>query len=238
MSEKIEDEVNLIDYVRVLIKKKWLILGITLGAAVLAAVLTMTMPKTYEVNTILEVGKTGDGLIETPGQLAEKIKNGNYNALIKSKLNLETIPSLEAQNPQNTNLVIVSLTSPNPQEAVQILNELNNNILAEHQKILNEKEAVVNENIKDTQAELIFLETQKEDSDEGIASLRAELSRLKDKLNSFELTKVSKAPVAPEKPTDSNLILNVIIALVLGLFIGIFVAFIRNWWEKEMSSSK
>ena len=45
-----EDEINLIDYLRVLWKWKWLIIAGTLLCAMAAAVISLQMPKIYEVS--------------------------------------------------------------------------------------------------------------------------------------------------------------------------------------------
>jgi len=229
------DEINLKDYIKVIIKRKWLIVGITIGAAILAAILSFLIPKSYEADTILEIGKIGTDPIELPPQLVEKIQNGNYNKLIEKNLNIENLPSFKAENPQNTNLVIISINSSNSDEANKILEELNKVILAEHQEKLDKKRAEIEENIKDTQEELNLLETQKKYS-EGIADLQINISNLRDQLNDLQPTKISKSP-SLIKSESTNIIFNIIIALIIGLLIGIIIAFIREWWEKENITS-
>ena len=55
-----DDEINLIDYIKVVIKRKWLILGITLTAVLIAGIASMVSPKNYEVSTTLQIGNTTD----------------------------------------------------------------------------------------------------------------------------------------------------------------------------------
>lgn len=231
-----DDEINLINYIKVVIKRKWLILGITLTAVLIAGIASMVSPKNYEVSTTLQIGNTTD-ILESTAQVAEKIKSNAYKNLLEEKLNIENLPEIKTETPQNTNFVSIIIETDNPEQAKQILDEINSLILLEHQEIFNKRESQIKENIKEIQDELTLLETKKEYS-EGIAELRIKLSDLKTTLNVFQPTKVIKAPIVPKNPSGSNLILNIVIAIVLGLFIGVLVAFIKEWWENAKKELK
>ncbi|HOA47371.1 MAG TPA: Wzz/FepE/Etk N-terminal domain-containing protein [Candidatus Pacearchaeota archaeon] len=231
-----DDEINLIDYIKVVIKRKWLILGITLTAVLIAGIASMVSPKNYEVSTTLQIGNTTD-ILESTAQVAEKIKSNAYKNLLEEKLNIENLPEIKTETPQNTNFVSIIIETDNPEQAKQILDEINSLVLLEHQEIFNKRESQIKENIKEIQDELTLLETKKEYS-EGIAELRIKLSDLKATLNVFQPTKVIKAPIVPKNPSGSNLILNIVIAIVLGLFIGVLVAFIKEWWENAKKELK
>ncbi len=233
-----DDEINLIDYIKVVIKRKWLILGITLTAVLIAGIASMVSPKNYEVSTTLQIGNTTD-ILESTAQVAEKIKSNAYKNLLEEKLNIENLPEIKTETPQNTNFVSIIIETDNPEQAKQILDEINSLILLEHQEIFNKRESQIKENIKEIQDELTLLETKKEYS-EGIAELRIKLSDLKATLNVFQPTKVIKAPIVPKNPNSSgsNLILNIVIAIVLGLFIGVLAAFIKEWWKNAKKELK
>ena len=55
MDENIQDEINLMDYFQVIIKRKWLILVGTLLCLVIAGVVSFSMPKVYEARTYLMI---------------------------------------------------------------------------------------------------------------------------------------------------------------------------------------
>jgi capsular polysaccharide biosynthesis protein len=59
-----EHEVELIDYLNVVWKRKYLIIGGTLVTAVAALVLSLAMPKTYEVSRTLKIGRLPGGIHE------------------------------------------------------------------------------------------------------------------------------------------------------------------------------
>ena len=64
MREHFDDEIQLIDYLRVIWKWKWLIILGTFVCMVVAAAVSFNMPKIYEVSIAIEpgiIGVSGDG---------------------------------------------------------------------------------------------------------------------------------------------------------------------------------
>jgi len=161
-----EAEINLIDYIKVILKRKWLILKITLGVTIGVVILNFVMPR-YKIDTILEIGVTED-ILESPHQIVEKIKNGNYNEAVKKKLNIEKLPKIDVFNPKNTRLVIISIISSNPKHAKKILEELENLILKEHQQKFNLQKKTLLENRKRIKNKISFLENEKKILEEKV----------------------------------------------------------------------
>ncbi len=89
-----EDEINLIDYLKVLWKWKWLIIAGTLICAVAAAVISSQMPKIYRVATVIEPGiigldNSGNYIYMDSQNISGKINEGSYNKSIKKLLNID-----------------------------------------------------------------------------------------------------------------------------------------------------
>ena len=89
-----EDEINLIDYLRVLWKWKWLIIAGTLICAIIAAVISFQMPKIYRIATVIEPGiigldKSGNYIYMNSQNISGKINEGVYNESIKKLLNID-----------------------------------------------------------------------------------------------------------------------------------------------------
>ena len=261
-----EEEINLIDYIKIILKRKWLILKITVGVMIVVGALSLVMQK-YKVDTILEVGITED-ILESPNQIVEKIKNGNYNEVIKRKLNIEKLPKIEVSTPKDTRLVIISIKSSNPEQAKKILEELENLILKEHQEKFDSQKKILLENKKRIENKISYLENEKKILEEKvnyftnlmasspsptyqflltetkeklekkkleIESQYLELNTLEQKLNSYQATRVIKAPTLPASPVEPGIGVKVTIGLIVGLLGGIFLAFVIEWWEKERS---
>ena len=191
-----EDEINLIDYIKVVLKRKRLIFGIALGAAIIAGSLSYITPKTYEINTILEVGQMEEFIPESPTQLVEKIKNGNYDETIKTKLNIEIIPLIDISSPADTRLVIMSIKSQEPDNAKKILEELENLILEKHQKKFNLQKNILLDDKKRIKNKISSLENEKKILEEKVKYLTSLMARTPSPTNQFLL---SEAKISSEK---------------------------------------
>lgn len=96
-----EDTINLIDLVIVLVKRKWLILGITLGCTFLTAIISLIMPPVYRAETKLLPPQRTPSLAaqmvqQVAGGMGEEllgIKNpsGPYVDMLKSNTVLDRI---------------------------------------------------------------------------------------------------------------------------------------------------
>ena len=97
MREHFDDEIQLIDYLRVIWKWKWLIILGTFFCMVVAGVVSFTMPKIYEVSMTIEPGIIGvdkEGkfiYLDSINNIEEKIKGGIYNRGIQEALNINPL---------------------------------------------------------------------------------------------------------------------------------------------------
>jgi len=221
--EKIQteyEEIDLMDYVKVMLKRKWLILAIFLAVTIAAGVFSFLAPKVYKIDTSLEIGWIG-WVIESPEQVVEKINNGIYGKF----------PGIKANNPAYTNLIEIETISKDPQKTKKILEDINESILAEHNNRLNFQKNLLEEKIKRLQEKIDFLiQIPKE---QETAALQLEINNLQGQIENLWPTEVIKEPTISEKPVKPKPLLNIIIAAVLGIFIGVFLAFGKEWWEKS-----
>ena len=137
-----EKEINLIDYIKIILKRKFLIFAVFLIFIIITGVVTSSLPKPYEIDTSLEVGnvitETTEitiAALENPEQLVQKIKGDVYGILARNELNISErdYPEIEVNNPEKTNLIILKIKSTEVQKAKSILEEINRLILEEHQ---------------------------------------------------------------------------------------------------------
>jgi capsular polysaccharide biosynthesis protein len=119
-----EQKIELIDYLNVVWKRKALIIGGTLLAAATALVVSLSMPKTYEVSRTLKIGRlpgsVSDGriiegkLIETRDELIARL---NDHRLLKRAV--EKIHLGLASEGMNSLLLIGRKTNPDVRYTVQ-----------------------------------------------------------------------------------------------------------------------
>jgi len=231
-------EIDLVDYIKVILKRKWIIIGVTIGAIIIAGISTLLLPKTYKVSAILEIGQISTFVPETSIQLQEKLNRGSYNELLREKLNITSIPGIEVSAPKDTNLVVMETITKNPQEGTKVLEALSNIIIDEHGKLFGEQKKFIQEDIRKEELKIAILEKSK--SLPELQYLYVEhLSRideLKNELATANPTRLIKAP--SEAFSSQNILINVVIAGILGIFIGTLIAFFQEFMEKNKERLK
>jgi len=134
-----EDEIELIDYLNVLWKRKWLIIIPTFFLVVAVGIYSFLLPKKWEIDAIIvpskfliqtEQGAFNEVVVVDPKQMASQINEAAYNSLIAAELNLDIreFPELEADNIRDTKLVRISIKEKDIEKAKQILHSLFNHL--------------------------------------------------------------------------------------------------------------
>jgi len=130
-----EKEIELIDFINIIWKRKWLIIIPSLFLVILIGALSFLLPKKWEVDAIIQPSKfiirTEQGQFEEiipvmPKQIANQINQKAYNNIIADELKIDIInfPNLKAVNIQDTNLVQVSIREKDTEKAKRILQAL------------------------------------------------------------------------------------------------------------------
>lgn len=134
------DEIQLIDILRIFYRRKALILSVTVVCTLVALGVSLTLPEIYRVTTIIEPGKIpisnakgqviDEKIVESPEFLRETILGGAYDRAIRAKLNIlpSGYPKLKVDIPKGTTLLTISVESADPAQAVAILEELNSQV--------------------------------------------------------------------------------------------------------------
>ncbi len=132
------DEIDLRELAGVLMRRKKTIFGIVLAAVIGALVISIALPKAYEIKTALEIGvivtpETNEA-IESSVQLQEKIEKDVYGNIVRQELKIseQDYPKIKVENLKDTNAVFVSTRSSRVDEAKKIFQAINALILADH----------------------------------------------------------------------------------------------------------
>ena len=130
-----QEEVDLIEYLNVLWKRRWLIIVPTVLLALIAGVVSFLLPPVWEVDALIQpskffvqsaAGTFTEIIVVDPKQLAGQINQKAYEHLITAQLNLDPrkFPIVKAENPKDTKLVRVSIQTGETEKAKEILNAL------------------------------------------------------------------------------------------------------------------
>ncbi len=143
-----EDEIELMDYLKVLWRWKYLILIGTLVCAIGAAVVSLNMTRIYGISTVIQPGMlkvTEDGktvYIDSPQNIKALIETGGLNGQVLKNIkfpNTENAPTsaeFKVTIPKNTNAVEVLYETPYVDIGLQIMKNLNDGLLGRYGKLL------------------------------------------------------------------------------------------------------
>ena len=206
------DEINLADYIRIIIKRKTLILSFLLIGLIIAGGLTFLLPINYKIRTFLEVG------IEYPLQVAEKINSNFYGDYL----------GIEATNPSRTDLIKIEIVSRDPEDAKRTLENINKSILEDYNQKMEAKKEILENSIKELKERINFLLPRSKE----VEMLELEIIKIQKQIDDVQPTEVIKEPivVSGKKP---NLLFNLICGGLFGIFLGLFSAFGKEWWTKS-----
>ena len=187
---KYEDKIELMNYLNVLWKRKWLIMIATFLFTAVTAVVSFLLPSKWEVDAIFEPSKYvirdeggifRENFFSTPQEIADYTNIGGYNNLIATDLsiNIKDLSKLKAEKPTITNLVRFSVEEKDVKKARLILNSLLNYLKTAYDQMADVKRERIDSQIKSKQVEISFLE-------EDIKTFKNKLNIIKQRKQKIE----------------------------------------------------
>lgn len=210
--EEYEDEIELMDYLTVLWKKKWLIIIPTFLLVILAGVYSLLLPPQWEIDAIIQPSKffiqTQQGgfeevVVVDPKQIAGQINQASYNHLIAAELNLErrAFPKLNAENLRDTNLVRVSLKENDIEKAKLILTSLFNHLKRELDKNIDVEIKGIDTKIETNKNLIKHKELTIEDK---MNAIKIKKNEIKSKKIDIQSKEIEKAKIQQEIQSAQN----------------------------------
>jgi len=153
-----EDEIDLREYVNVIIKRKKLILAIFLVSVVTAAIVSLMMPKIYEITTTVQLGSVNELLIKNEEAKAIILNQNLLLSVINElslKMRFESLQkAIKISDLAGTNLLKIKITYPGIDTALKINDAIINPFIAQGQIIYQERLAIINERLNELDAEI------------------------------------------------------------------------------------
>ena len=254
-TEGSHDSYKLINYLRILLKRKFLLLGIMCAVIVIVGAMSLNSPKIFTLETILQIGQVEGQNVESPFQVVEKITGGIYNVLIASQLKISAaeLPEIKAKYIDNTQLIVINADVQDKERGKEILNALSTRVMGDHQEKIADKRDFLEKEIaqlsrKQQMAENTFQsglsssrvsETAQflvmNSIQSRIDSLQGQINIDRKALYSTSDTQVIKLPTDSSTPASHRSLTIIILAGISGLFLGIFVVLVREWWESSQA---
>ncbi len=247
-----EDEINLYDYWKVIVKRKTLIIGLFFVAVLASAAISLSMPKIYRGEVVLKLPVlTAKELISIIGKLdAGKVKNIlpktyhliadiNFNALKDSTDKLHVF--IEAKN---TDALSQAAT-----EFVAYLNNIpliNRAVEEERQRLLKQSEEIskVIEGSNEltriykkllVSGRLIPVGVNPIELEKRASDLKIERLVIEQALNRPKGVEMIENPYILKNPVKPSIKKNIAFAGIISLFVGVFIAFFIEYVKKMRS---
>jgi len=189
-----DDEIDLVDLFLVLWRRKVMIVAITLLTTLAGVGISLYLPEVFEVKAILEPAKNAEGdVVRKPEVIRENIVGGAYTQILKEKYATpeQDIPKFSVSVPKNTDLVIASMETQDPEFAVKILNET---VALISEDIQEELDLVIQE----TRNKIKRLELKDQQLENTIALLKDQIVDVKNKVEELSKGK-DKALASPRE---------------------------------------
>jgi len=212
-----EQNVELIDYLRVFWKWKRLIILITVVCAVTSGVVSFVLPKIYQSSTILEVGRVPRHRgtdreqiepIEDIESISEVLESDEMLSKIKEKFNLHTtLGRIRARldvepilgkyigSRLQARLIKITFEEQDPRLTVDVLNTLSDSLIQQHLKEYQASIKSLDEEINNSQDEINLQNDYQKVVREQIKVAEKAIAETKDELSQLSLKNMSPLEV-------------------------------------------
>jgi len=192
------EEINLMEYLEVLWKRKWLIIIPTILISIAVGIWSFLQTPVWEVDALVqpskffvqaENGQFSEVLVVDPKQIAGQINQQAYNGLLAAELNLNinTLPAIIAENLKDTKLVRIWVRDSDVDRGAKILVALFRHLKSELDKKID--------------VEIKGLDTQIASNENAI---KQNEFTIKDKFNEIKLLDIQKTKTRQEISTAEN----------------------------------
>ena len=225
-AEYSEDEIELIDLLRVIWERKYLIIGGTLVCAIAAMVISLVMPKIYRIETIIRPGILSFGedaesvYIDTPDNIKALIETGAFSKKILDNLDESNAPDIPRELrfkvtlPASSSTLKVNLDTRHVEQGIAILKLLGRFLMEEYGDLVGYFQNEIDRDINIQKAGIQKISTMKRSHETNIENIAKRIQELETEIviinkNTAYLNKERNNLLSKEK--DENNILSVIL---------------------------
>ena len=195
--EQFDDEIELMDYLRVIWKRKYLIAVGTLICAVAAGMISFSRPKVYRIGMVIQPGiltinEAGNEVyVDTPGNIKAIIEAGTFdgeilNGIGESNNTMSKSLNFEIDIPRESNILKVSYEAANVDLGLQVMNRLNDLLLQKYGKRAKYFQGVYETQVGLKKAEMADCEVRRRASQQQIKNIQKRIDKLTLQIESIK----------------------------------------------------
>jgi LPS O-antigen subunit length determinant protein (WzzB/FepE family) len=166
-----EKEMELIDLVNVIRKRKWHILVATFSLAIAATIISFILPPKWEIDALFlpsrflvqtDQGEFREVLVVDPKEIVSQVNQQSYDRIVAKELNIDIMnfPKIKAENLKDTNLIRMIITENDTEKAKLILHSLLNHIKTELNKKVEIETKGIDFSIKSREIQISIIEKE------------------------------------------------------------------------------
>lgn len=180
-----EDEIDLMDYIRVIWRRKRAILAIFLAVVIISGVISLILPQTFEATNLVRIGQIKEKPLETIDDVKVVFERRNILESIAQKIGLtaedpEVVAKLfSIEAVRGTDLLKIKGRGRTPAKAVEVSNAVTEILIERHQKLFAKAEETFN-----TEKETIVKNREKIEKD--IEQIEKDIARLESDIKVYE----------------------------------------------------
>lgn len=188
-----DDEIDLRDYINVIIKRKWSILSIFAVAVIASIVISLFLPLTFQASNLIEVGKIKGSSLQSYADIKSVFKRESILKGIKTNLqqpldlpettSVESIAGIfdikESEGDEKSGFIEIRGRANTPEKAVIVVNTITDTLLTYHQNMFTQAEKRFN-----TEVENIV--KNKEKTEKDIENTKINITRLDQDIKDYE----------------------------------------------------
>lgn len=200
-----EDEIDLRDYINVLLKRKWQIAIIFGIAVIVAGVISFSMPLTFQASNLVEIGSIKGQQLQNLNDIKSVFARGTVLQQIRTKLReplelaektttsaiAEMFDIKEGLDNGTSDFIKINGRAQTPEKAVEVVNAVTDILLTYHRNIFAEAKKTFN-------AELETIVKSKEKTNKDIEKVTTNISRLNEDISRYETEINKRADISSE----------------------------------------
>jgi LPS O-antigen subunit length determinant protein (WzzB/FepE family) len=241
-----EDEINLLNLAIMLVRRKKMVLAITIFISAAGIILALMTPKSYTFSTSIEIGSQiiEDSIepFESPETLLAKIQH----VFIP-----QTLRKQRQANPENKgeykitidipkDSVIITLkvkgTEENADLMINILHKITQQAVLDHSRIYNAIKKNVTSQINLATDEVEAL--RKSNDKAELVNQQNIIEAYRSQITNLRMTREISPPMKSLEPTGFNQKLIIVLSIFLGLFIAVLSVFFAEFASKVRMTIK
>ena len=164
-----EYEIEIVDYIKILWKRKWLILLGTLLVAIITGSVSLVLPKTYESTGVVALGKIEGTLIETPNFIRARIEYSPYAEMFIKSSGMDISNRdirLDIETRGNAGYVRLTAKGSSPNITSKYIQYIVDDLASSHQEKIEKFIELKKQKEKELEQRIAFLEESIDEMEE------------------------------------------------------------------------